>query len=500
MTEQGAETLEPAVVRTDEGEARWWFEALAVIQATTDDTGGQMTIVEVTEPPGHDAPLHVHHREDEAFYILEGSATIHVGDASFDVGPGDYAFGPRDIPHRYSVGPDGCRMLFICTPGGFEKPGPGDERAGGEAHAAAALRRGPRLGARRRDRPGERLRATRVRGMAMTFTGALASWLGRAAAIALPVLALGMIATSVAFAAPKSVASCQALDQPGTYELAADVSTIDTTCIEITASDVQLDLAGHTMSCAGSGFAGSCQVAAFGVAAGVEVVPGLTGVKVRGPGLITGFDDGVEIVGSDVQVKDLTITGPVCASSDCSRPVSQGLIVLGRLVDGIPQSGPVDVSLSGNSISGFARGIGLLGTQCPLGDSECVLSGNQVEGSTGEQICIGINLAATTGYTLVRNVARANGSPPPCFPPTGITLNAGSTNNTVAKNDSSNNNGFGISAGPGTSGNTFVNNTARANAMIDLQGFPGTTNLWSDNNRCNTGGGAVPPTVCNPGE
>jgi hypothetical protein len=28
--------------------------------------------------------------------------------------------GPRDIPHRYTVGPDGCRMLFICTPGGFE--------------------------------------------------------------------------------------------------------------------------------------------------------------------------------------------------------------------------------------------------------------------------------------------------------------------------------------------------------------------------------------------
>ena len=30
-------------------------------------------------------------------------------------------FGPRDIPHRYTVGAAGCRMLFICTPGGFEK-------------------------------------------------------------------------------------------------------------------------------------------------------------------------------------------------------------------------------------------------------------------------------------------------------------------------------------------------------------------------------------------
>jgi mannose-6-phosphate isomerase-like protein (cupin superfamily) len=120
MTEPATQPLEPLVVRNDEGEARWWFDALAVIRATAADTGGLMTIVEVTEPPGHEAPLHVHHREDEAFYILEGSATIQVGDESFEVGPGDYAFGPRDIPHRYSIGDEGCRMLFICTPGGFE--------------------------------------------------------------------------------------------------------------------------------------------------------------------------------------------------------------------------------------------------------------------------------------------------------------------------------------------------------------------------------------------
>ena len=91
-----------------------------MIRATGADTGGQMTIVEMTEPPGTEAPLHVHHREDEAFFILEGSATIQVGGRTFEVGPGDYAFGPRDIPHRYTVGDEGCRMLFICTPGGFE--------------------------------------------------------------------------------------------------------------------------------------------------------------------------------------------------------------------------------------------------------------------------------------------------------------------------------------------------------------------------------------------
>ncbi len=115
-----AQALDPVAVRSVEGEARWWFAGLAVIRATATDTGGQMTIVEMTEPPGAQAPLHVHHREDEAFWILEGDATFEVGDTTIEAHAGDYLFGPRDIPHRYTVGDAGCRMLFICTPGGFE--------------------------------------------------------------------------------------------------------------------------------------------------------------------------------------------------------------------------------------------------------------------------------------------------------------------------------------------------------------------------------------------
>jgi quercetin dioxygenase-like cupin family protein len=103
-----------------QGEARWWFAGLAEIKATAEDTGGLLTIVEVTEPPGTEAPLHVHHREDEGFWILEGDVTLYVGDEKIEASAGDFAWGPRDIPHRYTVGPNGCRMLFICTPGGFE--------------------------------------------------------------------------------------------------------------------------------------------------------------------------------------------------------------------------------------------------------------------------------------------------------------------------------------------------------------------------------------------
>jgi mannose-6-phosphate isomerase-like protein (cupin superfamily) len=113
--------LEPLAVPRDEGEARWWFGTLAVIKTTAAETGGQLTIIDITNPPGWEAPLHVHHRDDEGFWILEGSATVEVGDRTIEASAGDYLFGPRDIPHRYTVGDSGCRMLFIMVPGGMEE-------------------------------------------------------------------------------------------------------------------------------------------------------------------------------------------------------------------------------------------------------------------------------------------------------------------------------------------------------------------------------------------
>jgi mannose-6-phosphate isomerase-like protein (cupin superfamily) len=115
-----SDTARTAVTRAGAGEARWWFASLAEIKLTAPQTGGLLSILEITEPPGADGPLHVHHREDETFWILEGEAVIEVGDDVVRAGPGDVVFAPRDVPHRYTVGQDGCRMLFIMTPWGFE--------------------------------------------------------------------------------------------------------------------------------------------------------------------------------------------------------------------------------------------------------------------------------------------------------------------------------------------------------------------------------------------
>ena len=93
---------------------------LAEVKASAADTGGQYSLVEVTAPASHQAPLHVHYRDDEGFYVLEGSVTIHVGEQTVELGPGQHAYGPRDVPHTFTIGPDGAKMLWVLAPGGFE--------------------------------------------------------------------------------------------------------------------------------------------------------------------------------------------------------------------------------------------------------------------------------------------------------------------------------------------------------------------------------------------
>ena len=83
-------------------------------------TGGQYTLVEVLEPEG-EAPLHVHHREDEAFWVLEGELTFEVGDETIKASPGAFLFGPRDVPHRYTVDSGPAKLLFLLSPAGFEE-------------------------------------------------------------------------------------------------------------------------------------------------------------------------------------------------------------------------------------------------------------------------------------------------------------------------------------------------------------------------------------------
>src|ERR687894_567002 len=104
-----------------EGNARWWAGGLATIKATGEETGDLYSVVEVLEPEGAKAPLHLHRKEDEAFYVLEGEMTFHVGEETIKASPGSFVFGPKDIPHRYTVDSGPARLLYILSPAGFEE-------------------------------------------------------------------------------------------------------------------------------------------------------------------------------------------------------------------------------------------------------------------------------------------------------------------------------------------------------------------------------------------
>jgi quercetin dioxygenase-like cupin family protein len=103
-----------------EGEARWWLGGLATVKATGKETDGRYTLVEVLEPEG-EQPLHVHHREDEGFWVLEGELTFEVGEETIKASAGSFLFGPKDVPHRYTVESGPAKLLFILSPAGFEE-------------------------------------------------------------------------------------------------------------------------------------------------------------------------------------------------------------------------------------------------------------------------------------------------------------------------------------------------------------------------------------------
>jgi mannose-6-phosphate isomerase-like protein (cupin superfamily) len=89
------------------------------VRASAATTGGAFTIIEEIDPL--DTPLHVHEREDEMFYVLEGEHRFVVGDEEHPLGPGGVVFGPRDIPHAHSrVVPRTGRFLTMTSPAGFE--------------------------------------------------------------------------------------------------------------------------------------------------------------------------------------------------------------------------------------------------------------------------------------------------------------------------------------------------------------------------------------------
>ncbi|WP_028922626.1 quercetin 2,3-dioxygenase [Pseudonocardia acaciae] len=111
-----------SVVRAGEGPSHWLVGDTHTIKATAASTGGAFGLVEVSVPPGSGPPPHVHTREDESFYLLDGVLEVAAGGQVSLLRPGDFAFLPRGVPHWFTnPGVAAARALILVTPGGFER-------------------------------------------------------------------------------------------------------------------------------------------------------------------------------------------------------------------------------------------------------------------------------------------------------------------------------------------------------------------------------------------
>lgn len=100
-----------------EGEALWVTGGLYTYKAVGSENGGAYTLVEVHGRHGLATPRHLHEREDEGFYVVEGDITLIVGDESFRMAAGAFGFAPRGVAHAFRLDSAEARLLLLITPG-----------------------------------------------------------------------------------------------------------------------------------------------------------------------------------------------------------------------------------------------------------------------------------------------------------------------------------------------------------------------------------------------
>ena len=99
----------------------WFLDTLVHIRQSSGDGADGISVIESHAPFGHSPPLHIHHDEDEVFYVLEGTLHFNVGGRDLYASAGDMAFGPRGVPHTFRVeSENGGRLLTITRNGSFE--------------------------------------------------------------------------------------------------------------------------------------------------------------------------------------------------------------------------------------------------------------------------------------------------------------------------------------------------------------------------------------------
>ena len=98
----------------------WYSGWLLTFLATGEETRGLFALMEQVARKGNVPPRHIHHREDETFYVVEGEMTFSVGDRTIKATAGTMVFAPRDVAHSFTIDSEQVRMLVMVAPAGAE--------------------------------------------------------------------------------------------------------------------------------------------------------------------------------------------------------------------------------------------------------------------------------------------------------------------------------------------------------------------------------------------
>ncbi len=110
----------PFLLRPGEGASVWSLGGRFTAKLTASEAEDRFALVECLAFQSTEPPLHIHHREDEAWYVLDGKMTFYVADQVVEATAGCFVFAPRGIPHTFTVDVEPTRVLVFASPAGFE--------------------------------------------------------------------------------------------------------------------------------------------------------------------------------------------------------------------------------------------------------------------------------------------------------------------------------------------------------------------------------------------
>jgi quercetin dioxygenase-like cupin family protein len=115
------EVVTPAIRDRGQGKSLWILGDHYTFKVSSEESQGTLTVAEVTVFPQNGLPPHIHHRESESLYVLEGAFSVRVGALLYEAHAGAYVHIPKGTLHTFkNIGSRPGRLLVILAPGGFE--------------------------------------------------------------------------------------------------------------------------------------------------------------------------------------------------------------------------------------------------------------------------------------------------------------------------------------------------------------------------------------------